>query len=91
MDVIFVVEGVTGEYEDRQEWAVCAFSTKDAAQGLCDRLNAWCKEQGCEMDAETVTDFTVRTTYDFRPEEDPHFSCSFTGVGYRIYEIPFGG
>jgi hypothetical protein len=38
MDTIHLVCGTTGEYSDRYEWIVAAFSTEEAAQKYIDKL-----------------------------------------------------
>lgn len=37
--LIYIVTGSTGEYDDRYEWNVKAFSSKEKADDLCGALN----------------------------------------------------
>lgn len=90
MDKVFVVEGVTGEYDDRSEWPVRAFGKQEDADGLCAKLNAWCEDHECDEDAPKASDFYYSYSHDCRPPEDPSFRCMHTGVKYRVYSIPFG-
>jgi len=80
-DRVFVVIGKTGQYEDTTEWYVCAFGTHEDALDLSNRLNAWCRDHGC--DARPYVG--VPTDH---PPEDPAFRCIDTGVQYHIHEIP---
>lgn len=41
---IWIVSGETGSYEDRGEWTVAAFTSREEADALCKRLNDWCRE-----------------------------------------------
>jgi len=88
MNTIYIVEGTTGEYDDRSEWPVHSFANEDKACQLAERLNAWCKEKGCEPDGPNASNSFQN---DQRPEEDPGFLCYYTGTRYYVYPVPFGG
>lgn len=74
--VVFVVSGTTGEYSDREEWAVCAY--EDEALAKEHVLKA--QQRGRELfDA---------GQYSYSPDEptsiyDPFIRISYTGVSYR--------
>lgn len=39
-NVIYVVEGVSGHYDDRMQWIVCAFTSLEEADTFVDDINA---------------------------------------------------
>jgi len=45
-NAIYIVRGRTGEYEDRTQWDVAAYTDPDKAQKHCDAANAKAKELG---------------------------------------------
>lgn len=85
MDTVHLVVGATGEYSDRGEWMVAAFSTAEAAQAYIERLRNLYQQFPQE-----------RCGYQ-RPEEergqlektmtvlDPSFSEDYTGT-YWYYD-----
>lgn len=46
---VYVVMGTTGEYSDRKEWPVAAFTAEEGAAGLLTQLETWCREHGCHV------------------------------------------
>lgn len=40
LDKIWIIWGTVGEYSDRSEWPLCAYTTEEAAQDACDELGS---------------------------------------------------
>jgi hypothetical protein len=47
-EMAYLVGGDKGEYSDHCSWYVKVFLVKSDADALCERLNAWCREMGCD-------------------------------------------
>ena len=80
--IIYIVTGSTGEYDDRYEWNVKAFSSKEKADDLCGELNK-------------LTEGASKLSYKERDELaeavqeslDPKCSIDYTGTYYNIEEL----
>lgn len=81
---VWIVEGSTGEYEDRREWIVKAFVSKEHAMSLRTKLESVLKEE--ELHRENMG-----LNYDDIPDKllqlDPHASVDYTGASYSLYSI----
>lgn len=78
---VFLVEGTTGEHDDRQCWWVGAHPTRAAATAHIERLNAWVRERDMAL-GDCEADWTARDQA-VHPL-DPLFVCDYTGTGYRL-------
>jgi hypothetical protein len=81
MKNVFVVMGTTGEYSDRNEWAVMAYLDEDKAQEHVVNADRRAKElfathQDCYSIERGANEF------------DPDMSMSYTGTSYFIYKVP---
>lgn len=82
MRSVHIVIGETGEFEDRHQWLVAAFSTKARAETFCGRANDWLKKHGLH----------VHSDYDDRNQglhkwlnKNPYdavFQLDYTGARY---------
>lgn len=83
---IYLVWGDTGEYEDRREWIVKAFSQEKDARELADLLNKKCKELGCcTGNFKQLRSLKEEDRRDRKMQVlDPHFSCDYTGTRYYL-------
>lgn len=85
MDKVWIVMGSTGEYSDRTEWPVIAFSSEAAAKERIAALDArmqqmpedWREERG---------KFGTEIKAHMAPL-DPGFSMDYTGTSYFFYEV----
>lgn len=80
---IFIVEGATGEYSDRKEWAVCAFEQEEKAKNLVEKLSGMARVvelQDDKYDMETTDAKAILAL-------DPMFSMDYTGTTYTAYEV----
>ena len=84
--VVYVVHGSTGEYSDHRAWEVKAFISKDAADAMVARLNAWCKEMGCDEGRGKLSYGSEFANA--KPPDDPDFSNDYTGTNYGVMELP---
>lgn len=86
MEKIYVVFGVTGQYEDAHEWMVKAFLCEEKAQDYCNRCNKYCEEKGYNEENPSLA---------FGVEEnpvhplDPRFSLDYTGTEYYVDSVDF--
>ena len=70
---IYLIEGETGEYEDRLSWISKAFTNKQLAESTMDIWQQYVNGHR-----------KIATTHN---SPDPYFSTSYTGTFYRIIEI----
>jgi hypothetical protein len=90
---IYVVEGSTGEYSDRNDWPVRAFRTEEAAKAEVTRLSELARVYEQKKD-ETPDFWDIQ--YDTAKHaafkaaigiDDPHFSMDYTGTRYAFYAV----
>ena len=80
---IYVVIGKTGEYADRQEWLVKAFSTKEKARKHA-RL--------CARDAKEFQKFRedeFKSPSNGYSVHDPYMVMDYTGTEYYYEEVEY--
>lgn len=78
MKQIYLVHGFCGEYSDRAEWTVCAYTDKDEAQAHAERATKACKGSknwGWERRSK------------FKNPYDANFRTDYTGTSYHIEAI----
>lgn len=85
---IYIVFGATGEYSDRNEWAVCAYSNEDEAKAKVERCEKIAKELEASPDEDGLA-----LRHIIRPETHPQFyvedidiTMDYTGTYYYICE-----
>lgn len=81
---IYVVQGMTGEYSEHQEWLVKAFRSQLAAQDHVSKLSAWLMERGLSYQERGTA-----PNYDVNEETCPFddaFKVDYTGTRYFISE-----
>lgn len=86
MERIWIVMGSTGEYSDRTEWPVVAFTTESAAKARIAALDVkmqeipqhW-RENRWEHEDEIKAHMASL---------DPGFRMDYTGTRYFVYEVP---
>lgn len=84
---VWVVVGMTGEYSDRSEWTVYAFSEEQSARDYVGFLSEKYRELGGHGQL-----------YDWDKREalqkamiafDPEFDCDYTGTHWRVVAVPW--
>ena len=90
---IYIVEGSTGEYSDKYNWLVKAFSDREKADLLCKELQEAADSIQKEFDEINVSiyymyDEKYRYILDKFPKhkEDPSFAMRYTGTFYSVVE-----
>jgi len=78
---IYVVMGTTGEYSDRTEWPVKAFTVKRKAE----RLITLATEDAKRLESERET--TYSNSPEGSSEHDPKIQMDYTGTEYFYYEV----
>ena len=86
--MLYIVEGRTGEHEDRSTWLVSGARDEGEAFGLCERLNRWCEENGYDRYDEARPWIDATRPSDPKPDEDPKFRCDYNGTKYRVVAVP---
>ncbi len=81
MKNVFVVMGTTGEYSERNEWAVMAYLDEAAAQEHV--VNA--DRRAKELFATRQDLYSIEKGAN---EFDPDMSMDYTGTSYFIYTVP---
>lgn len=95
MNQIFVVEAVTGKWDDEVVRQVRAFATLSEAKAFTNMANAWLVERGLHWTEERA-DVHGRyaawaTARSNKPSFDPDLEVDeLTGALYRVYPLPFG-
>ena len=86
MSKVWIVEGNTGEYSDRNSWIVKVCSSKYIAEQLCEKLNNWCKENFVHISN------IDRHSYNYdriKNPDDKMFSADYTGTNYCAFESDY--
>lgn len=83
MRQIFVVMGSTGEYSDRHEWAILAYTDETLAQTHVQLAEAWDRENGL-----TWSRLAWERRIDLVSPYDPAYSRDYTGTSYYIVAVP---
>jgi hypothetical protein len=78
MKTIYLVEGETGEYEDRFTWNVCAFTEEEDAMKMVETMNDIAAEIG---NGRQALNSQIKNPY------DTDMSVDTTGVSYSYYPI----
>ena len=79
---VWILTGETGEYSDRTEWLVRAYTDKAKAEAECLKFCEWLRENGVYMDSVT----NKSSIYDLKFDLDPNFQCDYTGTRYYLQE-----
>lgn len=77
---VHVVEGTTGEYEDRTEWPVVGFTDRARAEAFCKSINKWCQERSLHVHRYSGDDVPTNPY-------DPHMQVDYTGTEYHLYTV----
>lgn len=87
---IHVVMGTTGEYSDRSEWPVKAFSAQEKAEALVKELVAWAVVKGVHssQSGRGFADYATRNKWAAECP-DPNFQCDYTGTNWYTMEVPY--
>lgn len=81
--IIYVVRGSTGEYSDRYEWIVKAFTDKVTAQWFVNDCSAIARDEFANAEENEEGFFS----YKVYSELDPKFSMDYTGTNYYLEEV----
>lgn len=85
MERIWIVMGSTGEYSDRREWPVIAFTSEDAAKERIAALDVRMQQIPQEW-RDDRWEHEVKIKEHMAPL-DPNFSMDYTGTSYFFYEV----
>ena len=80
--IVYIVTGHTGEYEDRWDWNVKAFTSKEKADNLCEALNVLVKDSK-ELD----WDDRDKLVEKIQQSLDPMCSIDYTGTYYKVDQL----
>ncbi len=76
---LYIVVGLTGEYADKMEWPVIAFTSETKALEYAEKTNQWCRDNGFARD-------TMKNSSDFHNPYDPQLYSQYNGVEYCVVE-----
>ena len=77
MNMIYLVTGCTGEYEDYSEWVVCAYTTEAKARGRVDQLNSLLSALSADLPNQCQTIEVAMRQHEYG---DPCFELSLSGI-----------
>ena len=83
MSEIYVVEGNCGEYSDRCNWLVKAFSKEKDAIEFRDKLESLMEKHGFK----TGSKYSNTIGRDEVKELDPQFQQDYTGTHYALHTL----
>lgn len=84
---IYVVMGTTGEYEDRKEWLVMAFTKEDKAKRHADDCAGYALENGVSaqhFNYDNKSEIIENNPY------DAHMQIDYTGTRYYYEKVELG-
>lgn len=81
---IYVVEGHTGEYSDRNDWPVKAFVHEPAAQAFVDACTKEILPYNIKNKYDAVNWERIRNA---KSPLDPNLQIDYTGTHYDYYEV----
>lgn len=85
---VYVIEGASGEYSDRQNWPVVAFLDKAKADERLEALEKWARDNRLH-----ATNYGDLAEYDDRDSlrktnpYDPSMQCDYTGTDYYVLSV----
>jgi hypothetical protein len=91
METIHLVRGSTGEYSDRYEWLVAAFSTKEAAEQYITKLKTIYQQFPQEECGYQREDEEREQLQKVMEVFDPDFSEDYTGTFYYYDSVVWKG
>jgi len=80
MSTIYVVQGTTGEYSDRKDWLVKAFSSQTKALDLCHRAQL----RAFEIKKSRESPYSAPKNSN---EFDPGMYMDYTGTEYTVLPV----
>lgn len=84
METVFVVMGSTGEYSDRGEWSVVAYTVEADAKAHVERAQARAREIFQKFDGSTWGWEREKDPN----EHDPNMCLDYTGTRYYVMPVP---
>lgn len=90
-NVLYLVIGECGEYDDWRTWNVIAYRTKKAATEHVRQARAWAKAFEQKFRAKWGDEWWLHSHEDKTPNPfDPKFNTDSTGTKYSITKLPLG-
>lgn len=84
---VYIVMGETGEYSDRNEWPVVAYTDEVDAKAHVMRCDAWLLQNSVHANSDTVAyDYTSSGKALINPH-DPGFHFDYTGTRYYVIGV----
>lgn len=86
---IYVIQGTTGEYSDRDEWLCFAVNSEARAKEIVEEYTREAKaiEARTKLDKDHPDYLYPRTRHGEWPHPDPKFGLDYTGTDYCYAEI----
>ena len=87
--MIWVVEGSTGEYDDRRDWTVCAYTSKEAANDHAEAAKKAALKISLQLEEEQPANYYLRRAELCEANKlDPDIMMDrWTGTDYYVYSV----
>ncbi len=87
METVWIVMGSTGEYSDRQEWPVIAFTSEAGAKERIAALDVRMQEMPPEWREDRWEIETEKKIKAHMGTLDPDFQTGYAGTSYFFYKV----
>jgi hypothetical protein len=87
MKYVYLIQGRTGEYEDRIEWIYKAFVHENEARDVASYLTDWLIGNNCYMGSYVSQIKHWDIVKKMREEIDPQGQMDYTGVEYTVLKV----
>lgn len=84
---IYIVYGETGEYSDRRDWPVLAYTDEALAEAHVLMCEEWLRVQRCHYGSSPVLDYTERDALVNPHDVSGAFSVDYTGTRYFVVNV----
>lgn len=85
--LLYVVTGATGEYADKSEWPVVAYTDEQDAQAKAVRCAQRAKSYELTRKGDPFAGNDPPAAY---KDEDPYLRVDYTGTSYSVVKVPVG-
>ena len=87
-DVVYVISGRAGEYDETRYWDVGYYNTQHAADTACAVLNDMCKQLAVVLDSAGSNHVACANLIQQCRALDPGFIFDRVGTDYVVLELP---
>ena len=88
MSMVYVVMGTTGEYSDRTEWSVAAYTDEDMAKAHVEGAGNWCRAHFSERPKYNDRHNEDGTRKNLKNPFDSEMEIDYTGTTWFYLAVP---